>query len=103
MHREQVYDLLWPDLGRSAAANNLHQVLYAVRRALASAGSPGEVVVLRDDMVLLGPDGGVGIDLDVFEDAARRASDGGCAADHRAVLALAGPGLLPCTSRLSGR
>ncbi|MGW4568363.1 BTAD domain-containing putative transcriptional regulator [Streptomyces sp. NPDC004561] len=95
MHRERLYDLLWPDLDPTAAANNLHQVLHAVRRALASAGTPGEVVVLRDDMVLLGPDGGVRIDLDAFDEAARRATEGGEAADYRAALALAGPGLLP--------
>ncbi|MFF7969813.1 BTAD domain-containing putative transcriptional regulator [Streptomyces sp. NPDC007905] len=95
MHRERLYDLLWPELDRTAASNNLHQVLHAVRRALASAGAPGDVVVLRDDMVLLGPDGGVRTDLDMFDEAARRASDGGGAADHRAALALAAPGLLP--------
>ncbi|MEU2055919.1 BTAD domain-containing putative transcriptional regulator [Streptomyces bungoensis] len=95
MHRERLYDLLWPDLGRTAAANNLHQVLHAVRRALASAGTPGEVVVLRDDLVLLGPGGGVRTDLDAFDEAARRAADGGGTADYRAALALAGPGLLP--------
>ncbi|MGW2741267.1 ATP-binding protein [Streptomyces sp. NPDC001450] len=95
MHREHLYDLLWPDLDRTAAANNLHQVLHAVRRALASTGAPGDVLVLRDDMVVLAPDGGVRIDLDAFEEAARRASDGGGAADYRAALALADAGLLP--------
>src|SRR5919112_5204284 len=32
MHREQVMDILWPDLGRRAAANNLRQVLHVTRR-----------------------------------------------------------------------
>lgn len=95
MHRERLYDLLWPDLDRTAASNNLHQVLHAVRRALSATGAPGEVVVLRDDMVLLGPDGGVRTDLDELEDAVRRASDGGGAADYRAALDLADAGLLP--------
>ncbi|MFJ9818448.1 AfsR/SARP family transcriptional regulator [Streptomyces sp. NPDC101151] len=95
MHRERLYDLLWPDLDRTAASNNLHQVLHAVRRALAATGAPGDLVVLRDDMVLLGPDGGVRIDLDEFDEAARRASDGGGAADYRAALDLAGQELLP--------
>ncbi|PKW12004.1 Predicted ATPase [Streptomyces sp. 1222.5] len=95
IHREQVYDLLWPGLDRSAASNNLHQVLYAVRRALAATGAPGEVVVLRDDMVVLGPEGGVRVDLDAFDEASRRASDGGGTAAYRAALDLAGPGLLP--------
>lgn len=95
MHRERLYDLLWPDLDRTAASNNLHQVLHAVRRALAATGAPGDVLVLRDDLVVLGPDGGVRIDLDAFEETARRASDGGGAADYRAALALADAGLLP--------
>jgi predicted ATPase/DNA-binding SARP family transcriptional activator len=94
MHRERLYDLLWPGLDGTAAANNLHQVLHAVRRALAATGAPGDVVVLRDDMVLLGPGGGVRIDLDDFDEAARRAAAGG-SADHRAALAVAGTGLLP--------
>ncbi|WP_432168908.1 tetratricopeptide repeat protein [Streptomyces sp. 1222.5] len=95
IHREQVYDLLWPGLDRSAASNNLHQVLYAVRRALAATGAPGEVVALRDDMVVLGPEGGVRVDLDAFDEASRRAADGGGTAAYRAALDLAGPGLLP--------
>ncbi|MFF4399707.1 BTAD domain-containing putative transcriptional regulator [Streptomyces sp. NPDC001480] len=95
MHRERLYDLLWPDLDRAAASNNLHQVLHAVRRALTATGAPGDVVVLRDDLVLLGPDGGVRIDLDDLDEAVRRASDGGGAADYRAALALADAGLLP--------
>ncbi|GGV20618.1 hypothetical protein GCM10010260_70770 [Streptomyces filipinensis] len=95
LHRERLYDLLWPGLDRPAAANNLHQALHSVRRALASAGASGDVVVLRDDMVLLGPDGGVDIDLDAFDEAARRALADGATADYRAALALAAVGLLP--------
>ncbi|WP_445281631.1 BTAD domain-containing putative transcriptional regulator [Streptomyces sp. DSM 118148] len=95
LHRERLYDLLWPDLDVTAASNNLHQVLHAARRALASAGARGEIVVLRDDMVLLGPDGGVRVDLDEVEEAVRRAASGGSAADWRAALALADAELLP--------
>ncbi|MFJ7149151.1 AfsR/SARP family transcriptional regulator [Streptomyces sp. NPDC100445] len=95
VHRERLYDLLWPDLERRAAAHNLHQVLYAARRALTGTGAAGEVLVLRDDLVLLGPDGGVRIDVEEFEEAARRACHDGGAAQLGAALALAGPGLLP--------
>ncbi|HET7270206.1 MAG TPA: hypothetical protein VFI90_03885, partial [Rubrobacter sp.] len=34
LHREQVMNLLWPDLGARAAANNLHQALHVARRTL---------------------------------------------------------------------
>ncbi|GGW70452.1 hypothetical protein GCM10010503_54590 [Streptomyces lucensis JCM 4490] len=95
MHRERLCDLLWPDLDAVAAANNLHQVLHAARRALAAAGAPADVVVLRDDMVLLGGGTVVSTDLDAFDAAARRAVDGGGTPDYRAALALAGAGLLP--------
>src|ERR687893_944204 len=34
LHREQVVDALWPDLGRRAASNNLRQALHTARQAL---------------------------------------------------------------------
>src|SRR5215217_8920034 len=34
LHREQVMEALWPELGMHNASNNLHQILHAVRRAL---------------------------------------------------------------------
>jgi DNA-binding SARP family transcriptional activator len=35
LHREQLMDLLWPELGKTAATNNLRGALHAARRALA--------------------------------------------------------------------
>jgi two-component SAPR family response regulator len=34
LHREQVMEMLWPDLAPSAAADNLHQALHVARCAL---------------------------------------------------------------------
>jgi DNA-binding SARP family transcriptional activator len=34
MHRERAMDLLWPELGRKAASNNLRQTLHVARRKL---------------------------------------------------------------------
>src|SRR5215218_10497681 len=34
LHRERAMDLLWPEHGRRAAANNLSQALHAARGAL---------------------------------------------------------------------
>jgi DNA-binding response OmpR family regulator len=34
LHREQVMEALWPELGMQKASNNLHQILHAVRRTL---------------------------------------------------------------------
>ncbi|HEX6988543.1 MAG TPA: tetratricopeptide repeat protein [Bacillota bacterium] len=39
-HREQLMDLLWPDLDPKAAAANLHQVVHAARRALSLEPAP---------------------------------------------------------------
>ena len=38
--REQVMDLLWPDLDPAAAANNLRQALHAARQGLNPAAPP---------------------------------------------------------------
>ncbi|MFE9172107.1 BTAD domain-containing putative transcriptional regulator [Streptomyces kebangsaanensis] len=95
MHREKLYGLLRPDLDGTAASNNLHQVLHAARRALASAGTPGDVVTLRDDLVLLGHDGGVRIDVDELDVAVRRAARDDTEPAHRAALDLAEAGPLP--------
>src|SRR5215203_7532497 len=32
LHREQLMDVLWPDLGTRAASNNLRGVIHAARR-----------------------------------------------------------------------
>ena len=76
LHRDQVADLLWPDLDGDAARNNLHQVMHVARRALSTIGVDGAVVLaLRDDVVVLGPDGHVITDLEEFQDAVQRASN----------------------------
>ncbi len=66
MHREQLIDVLWPDLDQAAGARRLTKALHFARRALA-AGQ----VRLRDDLVSLEADG-LWVDVDAFEAAARR-------------------------------
>ena len=41
MHRDRLAELLRRDRDADAAANNLHQALYAARRALDSTGADG--------------------------------------------------------------
>ena len=78
-HRDVLAGVLWPGLAPAAAANNLHQVLHAARRALASDGRPSaDALCLRDDMVILWPDGDLIVDADVFAAAAQRALRFGC-------------------------
>ena len=79
MHREQAMDLLWPELSKQAASNNLRQTLHATRRALTS--DPAEAsryLASEDDSLVLCPGGELWVDVDAFEEAAataRRARD----------------------------
>ncbi|HEV2093887.1 MAG TPA: hypothetical protein VGR18_12055 [Rubrobacter sp.] len=57
LHREQVMELLWPDLSPSSAANNLHQTLHAARRTLQPSAADFRYLILRDELLFLCPDG----------------------------------------------
>ncbi len=49
MHRDQVMNVLWPDLGATAAAANLRKAVHLARRALGakdSIGAEGRLIVL---------------------------------------------------------
>jgi predicted ATPase/DNA-binding SARP family transcriptional activator len=95
-HRDVLAGVLWPGLDPAAAANNLHQVLHAGRRALASDGSaPADALCLRDDVVILWPDGDLVVDADVFAAAAQRALRSGAVEDFGAALKLYAGELLP--------
>src|SRR4051794_27310935 len=96
IHRERATELLWPDRGRDAAANNFHQALYVARRALEAAGAEGPAALaLRDDMLVLCPGADAEVDVDAFEAAVARARGTGAVEDLRAALALQGGELLP--------
>lgn len=91
LHREQVIDALWPDLGVDEAAPRLHKAAHYARRAL---GLP-DAVVLRGDLVTLCPDHEVQVDAAAFEALAEEAlAAGGAAAAETALEACTGP-LLP--------
>lgn len=64
LHREVVAELLWPEADATAARNNLHQALYAARRALGA-----DALTLEAGMLALAEDADV--DVDAFEAAAR--------------------------------
>ena len=96
MHREQAMDLLWPDLGKKAASNNLRQTLHAARRAL----EPHQVadyryLNLHEEQLALCPGGRLWVDVHAFEEAAataRRAQD---RAAYRVAIELYDGELLP--------
>lgn len=79
LHRDELMDLLWPDLDPAAAANNLRYALYVARRAIlpAATGSP-LVLQMHGERIVLYPTGTVWIDVDAFAAAAtlaRRTTD----------------------------
>ena len=96
LHREQVMDLLWPELGKRAASNNLRQVLYGARKILDPASDSNKgYLSLQDEQLVLYPEGQLWVDVDVFEEvaaSARRARD---PAVYRAALELYAGDLLP--------
>jgi DNA-binding SARP family transcriptional activator len=96
MHREQAMDLLWPELGRAAAANNLRQVLYVARKALdpdtkIASGYLGS----KEESLTLCPEGNLWVDAEAFVKAAATARRSQDPATYRAALELHAGELLP--------
>src|SRR5215208_320502 len=81
LHREQVMEVLWPDLRMHKASNNLHQILHAARRAFepsalastSAAASCSGYLLLRDEQLTLCPDSPLWVDVEAFEEAAATA------------------------------
>lgn len=91
LRREQVVDLLWPDLLLDQAAPRLHKAAHYARSAL---GVPTGVV-LSGDVVTLLPDAEVSTDVQRFEQAAAAHESGvGVRAGDEALAAYGGE-LLP--------
>src|SRR5215212_8431832 len=71
LHREQVMDVLWPDLGKKAASNNLRQTLHAARRAFEpNRAASSRYLNLQDESLALCPRGELWVDAEAFEEAA---------------------------------
>ena len=91
LHREQVIDALWPDLGIDHAVPRLHKAAHYARKALGHR----DAVVLNAETVRLYPNDDVDIDGARFQQYAVSAvADGGVAA-AKAALALYEGELLP--------
>ena len=97
LHRERAIDLLWPDQGRRAAANNLSQALHAARLALGPDDAKGASGYLasQDEQLLLCPGAELWVDVEAFEEAAATARRSREPAAYRAALNLYAGELLP--------
>ena len=96
LYREQIMDLLWPELGKRAASNNLRGSLHGARRALAADSIvASHYLASKEERVALCPEVELWVDVEAFEEAAnaaRRSRDPGA---YRAALELYGGELLP--------
>ena len=84
-HRDMVTDALWPDVAADAVSNRLHKAAHYLRHAIGLAGS----VTLSGDTVALLPERAVRVEVDVerFEELARRALDEAVPAGDRSTAA----------------
>jgi DNA-binding SARP family transcriptional activator len=96
LHREQIMELLWPELGKRAATNNLRGSLHAARAALASDPVAAyQYLASKEERIALCPEVELWVDVEAFEEAAnaaRRSRDPGA---YRVALELYGGELLP--------
>jgi predicted ATPase/DNA-binding SARP family transcriptional activator/DNA-binding CsgD family transcriptional regulator len=96
LHREQVTELLWPDLAPKAAANNFHYALYHARHILEPALVTASCYLrLMDEQLMLCPDGQLWVDVDAFENAVVRVRRTHQPALYRAAIDLYPGDLLP--------
>ncbi|HSR94907.1 MAG TPA: BTAD domain-containing putative transcriptional regulator [Solirubrobacterales bacterium] len=96
LHADRAAELLWADRDQASARNNLHQAIFAARRALDSTGLEGSrCLELQEDVMALCPHDPVRIDVVAFEQAAARARDQGDPAAYRAALDAYDGELLP--------
>jgi predicted ATPase len=96
LHVEQAAELLWSGRDPDSARNNLHQAIFAARRALDSIGLDGSrYLELREELILLGPKDPVQIDAIVFEELAAAARERGEPGAYRLALESFDAELLP--------
>jgi predicted ATPase len=87
LHVDQAVELLWAGRDPDSARNNLHQAIFAARRALDSIGLEGSrYLELREELILLSPEDPVRIDAVVFEELAAAAREQGELGVYRSAL-----------------
>jgi DNA-binding SARP family transcriptional activator len=89
LHREQVMDILWPELGPDAAARNLSKAIHVVRHALEpglNAGGDSRFIVAKERQVMLTAPGKLWVDVEEFQSLAAAAMGSQNPADYEAAL-----------------
>jgi DNA-binding SARP family transcriptional activator len=98
MHREQLMDVLWPELDEKAQANNLRYALHHARRTLALVSDPdtaSRLLALRGELIERGAEGSLAVDVEAFEEAARTARGSWDVGAYQVALDLYAGELLP--------
>jgi DNA-binding SARP family transcriptional activator len=95
LHREQVMDALWPELGPEAAGANLRKSLHHARRALDALHPVGASLISSDaDLLSLSTDH-LWLDVETFRTAVAAARRSGQVSEYRRAVDLYRDGLLP--------
>jgi len=82
-------EALWPNLGLRAASNNMRQALYVARRTLEpDPTNATRYLSLRDEQLLISPEGRLWVDVEAFEEAAATARCSRDPAAYRAAIEL---------------
>jgi DNA-binding SARP family transcriptional activator len=92
--REQVMDVLWPELAPGAAAANLRKALHYARRAVGDADGAGAPIVSVGDVLCL-PSAQAWVDVDAWRTAGAQARRSRDPAAYATAIELYGAGLLP--------
>jgi DNA-binding SARP family transcriptional activator len=98
LQRDQVTELLWPELPSDAATNNLHKTVYMARHALQPDLTPAvrsEFIHLEWNALVLASTGGLEVDVEGFERAAALARETADPDAYAAALRLYAGELLP--------
>ncbi len=96
LHREQAMEQLWPDRPADAALNSLHQALRVARTALSGTDEGGQgILILREGVLSLCPNGEVWVDAETFASAVREATIASGLSGHLAARELYRGELLP--------
>jgi DNA-binding SARP family transcriptional activator len=96
LHREQLMELLWPNLGKRAASNNLRGSLHAARTALSSdPTAASRYLASKEERIALCPEVELWVDVETFEEAASAARRSREPAAYRAAIELYAGDLLP--------
>ncbi len=95
LHREQIMDALWPELGPEAAGANLRKALHHARRALDTVHPSGDRLISSEVDLLSLPTASLWTDVETFRTELAAARRSGEISTYQRAIDLYRTGLLP--------